>query len=90
MNKEIKLINFSTSIEEDKELWQDCVVKAITSINTDKDCVYLMEIKNNLPADRFNFIAKNLSKMFRAKGVDNIVFVPEGMINLKKIEVIHK
>lgn len=87
--KELKLIEFSTSIENEKELWQDCVVRAITSVNTDKDCIYMMELKN-MPAEQFHRAVKHLAYMFRRKGLDNVVFVPEGVIKLKKIEVIHK
>ena len=88
MSKEIRLIEFATSIEDEKELWQDCVIKAITNINTDGNYIYLMEL-NIDTAEKFALAAENLANIFKSKGIDNIVFVPKNMINLKKVEILH-
>ena len=91
MSKEIKLVDLALSEDiskEDKGKWTDCVIRAIESINTAGDCVYLLQID----ADTmwaFNHAAQNLGSIFRAKGVDNIVFVPKNKITLSKIEVVH-
>lgn len=91
MSKEIKLIDFAVSEDiskEDKGKWTDSVIRAIESINTAGDCVYLLQIDADT-VWAFNRAAQNLSSIFRAKGVDNIVFVPKNKITLSKIEVVH-
>lgn len=89
--KDIKLVDFAVSDDLKQEgvhVWQECATKCVSDIVIDEDYVYVAEIDCSTNYE-FTVLAGNLSRIFRSKGVDNIIFVPRGKISFKKIEVIH-
>ena len=90
--KDIKLVDFAVSDDLKQEgvhVWQDCAIKCVSDIVIDQDYVYVAELDCSTKYE-FTVLGGNLSRIFRSKGVDNIIFVPKGKISFKKIEVIHK
>lgn len=89
--KDIKLIDFAVSDDLKQEgvhVWQECAKKCVSDIIIDQDYVYIAEIDCSTKSE-FVVLAENLSRIFKSKGVDNIIFVPKGQISFKKIEVVH-
>lgn len=90
MTKEIRLIDFHTEPNVDKESFEDAVVQALKAQDLTHDYINLIEIDvTNLSAESFNHIAKDLAARLKLMGADNVIFVPAGMIKLNKIEIIH-
>lgn len=91
MSKEIKLVDLTVSDNLKKDgfhTWQDCIIKCISDIVDNEDYLYVAEVDFDNYSS-FNNLCINLGKIFRSKGVSNIIFVPRGTVSFKRVEIIN-